>query len=333
MLFKNITELQKFMEANKGLTFEVIQASISRAEIKFIVPEIGQPLYDQIEAAYTANTLSDPQKKLLALLQEAVASLALFLYIPRGELSISNSGISRAETTTNKTGFKYQVQNLADSCLDAGLEALERVQSFLEANKDLFPLWRDGIERKAMNALLIRTGTEFGQLYSSLRYPLRTYRSITSAMKTVEDITLAPIIGITLQQLRTKQANNSATTEETAVLDLLKRSIAYYTIAQSLVEQQIQITDSGVTLANDAGDSQDKDGKRKAADSKKVDALVSQCAAVAKQYLEMAISSLDQYSSPTLFPDWYTAKETRKKTLENNSLHKLNECSGGMFAI
>src|SRR5690606_11864508 len=136
-----------------GLQWASFAPSLKSAELKYLVPAIGPELYQMMDEALNSSgmPLSYAEQQLLPYLQEPVALLAMYLFVPRAEVQMTSGGIQRPESDGLKTAYKYQTLALRDSLLDAGYEAIERLLSYLEKHKTDFVLWLDSDARAAMN--------------------------------------------------------------------------------------------------------------------------------------------------------------------------------------
>lgn len=94
MLFKSITDVKEHSECG-AITFASLKKSILLAEVQYIMPLLGQALYTTLNDAYAAapgTTLAEELTGLLYAVQEALAPLTLYIYIPKAELQLSDAG-------------------------------------------------------------------------------------------------------------------------------------------------------------------------------------------------------------------------------------------------
>lgn len=332
MLINTVADLQKYVEVNSGLQWATIKPSLKAAEQKYLVPAIGPELYQLIDEAAASASLSTAEQALLPYLQAPVALLAMYLFVPRGEIQLSDSGLQRIETEGNKTAFKYQSLAYRDALLDAGYEAIEALLEYLEKNKTAFAAWIDSDARVAMNDLFVRSGRELKHFYSSLRQPQRTYIAMASMLRTVEDLTITPIIGDTFAELKDAQAAGGLTLYEKMLTDTLKKCIVYFAMSKALVELELRIDDTGITMLAQRGDnSRGEDGNRAAADAKRIGRLADQLEAAALQYLDTAVRYLTINATLTVFPTWYA--KLQADALAAVPVTDINPLLSGAFSL
>ena len=245
---------------------------------------------------------------MLSLMQECISCFAMYLYIPRAELLMSDAGIRRAENDSFKSAYKYQVQNLRNSYLTTAYAAQERLLSFIEANNTSFLEWKNSPERTQYNTLLIRSGAEFALYYSNMRYPQRMFRMLAPIMGSVEELHVTPVFGVTFSALKARKTDGSFTPEDKALTALLSKAIAYLTIAMAVPELQLRMDENGLSvLSNNADSSLNEDSKRSAASDFQVGLLAEQCKATGKGFIEAAKTYLDSKASNSVYPEWYSA--------------------------
>lgn len=335
MLIKQINEVREHVAVGKDFSFSVLRPHVRQAENRWIAPELGAEVCQFLQEKYDLETpdWSVQESVLFLLIQEAVANLAMYLYVPHGEVQVDDRAIQRAETDGFKTAYKNQVQALRDAYITAGLNALERALAYLEANADAFPVWKNSAERKRRNRLLIRSGLELQQHYSALHQPQRTYRSMVSTLGTVELFRLAPIPPAEIAALQYRREQGTLTATDQQLLDELCKAVAHFAIAQALAEQALRLSESGVTVAGGGADTTDAEGRRTAASERQTAMLAEQCTATGDKYQSHAMATLDTYATATVFPFWFAIKEARKASLQATSLEGINSQLSGSFSL
>ncbi len=135
-LFKDINEVKEYLAVNLSFQFPDILPYIKRAEEKFIIPVISQAEYDALHQAYTDDTMTDIQEKLLERVRTPLINFAYFLYIPIGNIQIDSSGYHISTNENTKQAFQWQVDAVAKSFMDTGYEGIEKLYDFLENYAD-----------------------------------------------------------------------------------------------------------------------------------------------------------------------------------------------------
>lgn len=334
MLIKSIETLKGFLpNPNAGVAWESIAGSLRSAELKYLVPVIGADLYQLISEAYEVNALSTEETALLPYLQEPVAHLAMYLYSFQADVSLSDVGVQRVETTTNKTAYKYQLLALRDSFLDAGYEAIERLLVYLEKNASLFSAWQDSDARTAANELLIRSGRELRQYYTTLRQPERTYASMISIIRAVEDLSFTKLLGDQYAELKAHDVANDATLLERTVLTTLKKALAHLALGKAIVQIDVRLDDTGATQVGSGRVDMNRGEDSNRAGASGVDklALSRQCEDIGLNYLDTAVRYLNTNASPTVFATWYG--KLQDEALASPKPSNVNSTLNGAFGL
>ena len=148
-LFKTIEEIKEYLAVNLSSDINSLLPYIKRAEQKFIVPVLSQDQYDDLKDWYnqgsgssTGSDLTEQQyEDLLEKVQAALANLAYLLYIPIGNLQISDGGFHVTETTNKKIASQYRIDEIKESFREAGYEGIDVLLEFLEKNADTYTEW------------------------------------------------------------------------------------------------------------------------------------------------------------------------------------------------
>lgn len=326
MLIRDIATLKLFVEPSTKVDFAAFKPSIGTAEDKYIIPCIGADTYELLDGKLDNNAvLNDAETALLKHLRNAIAQFGMYLYSFRADVMVSDSGITRQETQSGKTAFKYQLLALRDSYLTAGFDALERALDYLERNSDDFATWEDSAEREEMNSLLIRLGADFNRHYSGIKHPQRTYRAILSDIRNTEELTLLPMFGNTYITLKSRQVSNSLTLLDKELIRYLKTALCNYAFARAITKLQVRIDDGGITILGTGTDqSLNDDSKRIGASKDQVAALIADCEKTAGGYIQLATDFLNANASAVLYPDWFAAMDSGSSHIDiNDSLNGI----------
>ncbi len=304
-IFTSINQIKELTDVNIGVNFNSLKSTLRLAGRKYIRPLIGDALMTKAETIAASATPTPLEAAYLRQMREALAPLALALYIPRSEAAITDSGVRRGGTNEMPGAYKYQVQAVVKSYEDDGLEALEEVLTFLELHKSVFTEWATSEQRNKYNALAIRSGNEFNEYYTLLR-PHLSYNTLLPHIYNTEVLTMMRIFGNTFSHLKDKQAAGTINSEERHALALIKYAIANLSISNGVSSLNVRIDDNGISvLSNSTDSSQDGVSKREAASDNALSLLLRQTKDTAKQYIEEARRYLDANATSTLFEEWY----------------------------
>jgi hypothetical protein len=246
--FNDIDELKEFVAVTKGLAIDSIGPNITKAARKFIIPMIGQDIYDEMITAYT-GTPNPQQAALIKEIQRSLAPFSVYMYIPEAEVTFNDSGIMRAEGQHQKTAYAKQVQQLRESMIEGGYDALEDLIAFLETNKADYPTWVNSPEYTLNKSHLLNDAKTFSQYYL-LKQGRQTYKVLFPTLKDVELFYIIPQIGQDYyDELLDQILNANLTAENKKVLEWIQAAVANFTISEGIKKQWVVFTDRGVVFS------------------------------------------------------------------------------------
>jgi hypothetical protein len=307
MLFKTTAEIQQFAPINGEVNFASLKSSIITAERECIIPAIGQSLYDTLNTAYAANTLTTPQTNLLAVIQQSLACYAIYAQTPLSEVNFTDGGTRREETNTSKSAYQYQVTNLRKELLRQADLHLEYLLGYLETNRTDFPTWTSSTQFLRYRGLFIKTGTEFSENYTTAS-PNRNYIAMRPTMEDVEQQIVKKLLGKDFfAALKAKdKAEQDFTADETELLYKLKKWIAALTVLMSIPKINVQVTDNGITVfSSSTFATKDDDSKRGAANADQINHLVNSLKDTCSMWLADITAYLKETASVTVFAPYY----------------------------
>jgi len=299
-LFKQIAQIAKYIPISNTITNAQLPQQ-NTAEAEFIIPVLGQDLFEAMQTE--ANSIPGSPS---ALLQKVWAALAFFVYYknaPYLYTRITESGFKHVTNENVQGAYKHQYYDVQNHMLADGYLALEQLFVFLLENKDDYPLWTGSEAYTRLNKNLIKTGTQFTRLYN-IYQPNRTFNALQPIMQEVEDMYIVPSIGRAFfEYLRDAPTPTDA---EKEVIDLLRKSIANFTIARAVTKLSITIMPEGVTVMQMAGIDSPVTGSANAPQPDK--RMVQQDAERdGNAYLLRAVEYLNAYASVSVFPLFFAS--------------------------
>ncbi len=131
-LFKTTAQLKEYLSVDSNTAFDTLLPFIKEAEQQYIIPLIGQTLYDAINTAYNDNTISGDNLTLLPYIQRPLAYYAQLLSISALTVTMGDMGIREhvSENTVSAPRWKEEKLQLdaltkADRYADILLKYLE----------------------------------------------------------------------------------------------------------------------------------------------------------------------------------------------------------------
>jgi hypothetical protein len=309
MFFKTIDEFRGCVEANAGIDLLSLTPSIKAAEIKFLKPLLGAAYYDSLTIRYETDTITlDSEEELVVHIQNAIANLALYLYVPIAEVQITDAGVRRGDSESAPGAYKYQVKELQKALLERGFEYIELMLEHLDESPATFVEWFESDAYKNYRKAFIKSGTEFEQLYSSIRFPRRMYTLLRTTMLNLQELTIATTIGEgTYNELAEAfQEEDPAFSDwEIQLLAYLKPAIAHLTVARGIAHIVATMDENGVHVLTQFNDTTTDTGKRAPASNVHLNMLINEAKSVGEAWLTKAITYMNSVASATVFPDYY----------------------------
>lgn len=248
-LIKTIAELRALIPRVSKLSDAANLPNMDKAAWKYIIPLIGQDLYDDLQTKYDDSTLSANETKLLKLIQLPLAAGAIFDELPYMHTLITDNGIRTPETNQMRAAQKWEYNYLKAGLVATIVEGQEMLLNFLFLNKPDWALWTDSDAYKVYTRYLIRNGLEFDMLYK-LKDPMRTFQLLKPIMDDVDEMYLATRLGRSLLAWLKTQSNVIVQENggEVDILSMLKKSMAHFTVKHACSQQQVLFTDAGFTV-------------------------------------------------------------------------------------
>jgi hypothetical protein len=191
------------------------------------MPQLGFVQFNTT-AALVANEESNAAiHRVKILLQEASAYYALWYALPFINLQITNFGIKTTNTTSSDNADWKDLRDLKRYCVTTADEAVDAALEIMEANPGEFPGWTASDAFTVFNKQLVRHTKEF-QAGFDICNSRKTFLSVQSAMKEVEEQYLLSLIGkTTLDLLKDVSVNETVLrTQELCRLAIVALTVA-----------------------------------------------------------------------------------------------------------
>jgi len=246
MALTNKSNFQKFVPVNSSFVEgESIDNFINLAEEKYLIPLLGQDFYDELCAI---DSPSEEELKLLNPIYRAVSFIAAWLYMPFGNVQISESGMQIVSTNDRKPAFQWQIDKIEQASANMGMDALEKVLSYLETNLGEWATYADGDARKANNSLFINTAEQFDDAYGISRSRL-TYICLRSLVVQAEEEMIIPLIGkATANTYKQKIADKTLTEDDETAIRCIRKAIAHLAIKDALATLAVDLSPDGLSV-------------------------------------------------------------------------------------
>ncbi len=142
--FIDAQTLTEFGFTQSNVNSKVLQASIIRCQDRFIEPILGSPLYEEIEAAIVAETLTADQTTLLdKYIRPLLTALVEVRVARRVTQQIRNKTAGRGSDETIQASDNDQLNDLTND-INKDIHFYERkLIGYLKDNEDIFPAYKE----------------------------------------------------------------------------------------------------------------------------------------------------------------------------------------------
>lgn len=333
MLIKNSAELKANSETNSNVNYDSAKMSIKAAEKKYIIPIIGMAQYGVLDTAHNTGSPTPEQAALITAIQEPLASLAMSLFVPMSEVTLSDAGARRTGTEELPGAYKYQTANLKEALLERGLDFIEDLILFLETNQNDYPLWTASDEFKEYRTLFIRSGSEYGNFYTGVKHPRQTFMKLRAALLFVQENIIRPTILPDIYddlQVKLSTAVIGYTTNDKILVKHIQRAMVYLAMKEGMNDYALSIDNNGVTILNERNDGTMGDvSKQMAATDVQMTNLANASYNIGYTWLKRATDFLDETATDAIYIPWYEKMQAELETKDDN----VNEELGGSFLL
>jgi hypothetical protein len=287
--------------------------NFNNIEYKYLVPITGVGLYNDIHTKYntTPGTMTDLEKNLLKKMRLVTVAYGYYDGLAMGHLTLTDNGVRKIMPKDTQAVAKWEFEKLQSTLLNTALDATEVLLRFLFDNKADVALWTASSEYKGFNALLIKSGTEFNGYYT-LYQPLTTFYSIRNAVLSAQKQYIEEGIGRSLLKYILDKTDPDETLKD--IIDKLKNSLAFFTIAKCCRQYNVRFSLEGFTVMSDGGNPDHADhAGRKQADAVQLETTMRASEKDGQFFISQAKYDLSKYYSATVAPlpdaDFKTAFE------------------------
>ena len=250
-----MAEIRKYIPVSAATTFDNLSPFILSSEISYILPLIGESLYNQVHAYYTNSaTLPDgvtPENKshfdlLIDRIQRALINLTYFYGYDFLNAIVNDAGFHRQESDTEKGLYKYQEDAIKSGFRNNGFNALDTMLSFIESHIYTFVKFKESSNFTLRRQSIIPSTGVLDSIFdingSRLVY-LKLCRFITQ----VEDFDISALLGAPLYKIVKEEiVKDSPDAKILALIPYIQRPLAYLAVSRASLQLGINITDKGL---------------------------------------------------------------------------------------
>lgn len=314
-LVKTIAEVQEYIRVGNGLDIKTLLPSLNEVEMQELTFYLGTDLLAEIVAAKDANTYTPRLAKITPYVLAAHACLAVYKAGPEIEVLVSDNGIMRTETTTEKSAWGGQVKRFRDVAADRGFKAVDAFLLILETYEQDYPEWLESQYYAIKDGLMIRSSVEFEAAGEGIQGSSLTFQALRPIMMDIQEQTISASLPDLLYSeiISQLKADNLSESNKTLLNKYLRPAIAKLTIEEAITKLPVEVSNAGVSVNQIelAGDSRTS----KSADISLMEKKAWGLRGRGGFYLSNMKEYLNQNASASVYPLWF-ASDNYSKTLK-----------------
>jgi hypothetical protein len=209
---------------------------LEMAESRYIVRAIGSQMYDELCAQNSEGNVSEKNKPLIKLIQDAVAFYAYGLRMPFAAGTDGDLGLQESEGERTKAMRISLIQKRAEAAPEYASQAIEDALTLLFSQSDDFPTWAESPTAIEARRSFIRSGRELGFALPASRGSHRIFLALREYVAEAERRTLIGTLGKEYYtDLKARHREGALTAAELGLLPYIQRALAHTAYSEALI--------------------------------------------------------------------------------------------------
>jgi len=291
-------EFKKFLPVNVTTSFRSLAPSIASCESKYLIPVLGESLFNKIYDYYHAeSTDNEVFDTLISMCQLALIRLAFWSDFDILSVSLSDKGAS--DNTGDGRLYRYQREAIKENLKNQGFDCLDDILKFCENSVEKLPEFKES--EYFLNAALsfIKTTKDFNDIYfinNSRLVFIRMKYFITS----VEELKLPHHLGEKF--CKELLESDVKETKFSRIIPYIKRYIVFMAIAEGIAELHQLPTERGLIFHTQMAN-RDSEVQVSPVSQKELERIRKEYSQKAERYMNSVIDYLKKHPSdyPTYF--------------------------------
>ncbi len=262
-LYSNITELQKDITAiNPGSDIDRFMSYIDDAADKYIKPVIGDDLYEHLENIAASADFTAEASAIFADMPDALAIFynirkaegyyALFDAYPFLNVKVGNGGMAENSNSDQQPVRQWMFNLSRQEAINKADFLIDRALKTMEAAPASYPSWSGGSYFSQYNEFFITNADDFSKI-RNIKGSRRTFIALAPFMRTTQDRYIKDCIGNTmLEAMLARQLAGTFTAADNAILPLIKKALAHYSMFLGSNELNLDISSHGTRVVSEA---------------------------------------------------------------------------------
>lgn len=247
-LIVTISEVQAYVRVGNGLSIATLTPAINEVHLQEMTYYLGSTLLDLIVAGKASPT---PRiAAILSYCMMAEAALAVYKAGPEIEILVSDTGINRQETDSEKTAYGGQIARFRQVAADRAFAAIDSFLRILETNAVEYPEWTSSQYFQEKKGLFLRSAIEFEAAGESIKRSSLTFQALRPIIRNVQELTIKEAMPAEMyDELLTQVDGGTLSPDNKLIFNYyLAPAIAKLTIEEALTTLPVEVGHDGVHI-------------------------------------------------------------------------------------
>lgn len=242
MAFINTNEdLKVYILLASTFEFQKVVPFAKRSDRKYIIPLIGLEQYQEL---INYQGLDERVMEVVNLFKEASANYAMQLALPVLNVSVTNNGLKKTDTTNSNNADWRDMRDLKRSYMDAANECMDLAIELMELNEGSFPIWKESEYYTLFKSMIVRHTKIFNKHFN-IQNSRKTFLALKPYMLEVEDQFLKNVLG---QCTRDNLLETSEESLSKQALNYAEKAVVALTIYKASIAGTFSITETSFVL-------------------------------------------------------------------------------------
>lgn len=299
-----------------------------KAEERYLLPILGQTLYDNLTEAYNNDGLNPLLTALLMKCRAVIAPLAYVTNIPFMQGMITDNGLLVTEDEKSRKAFKWEYNEVMTALTNEGNQAIESLIVYLTNHLVDFEDWAESDYNTEINFAFIRNGKDFRDAYP-VKNPHSTYMMVKPLFEEIAELSIKPAISNEFfNDLSEKIKEQSFNASEKDVIRQIRMIAARLVMWKASITMSISFDEFGFTVI-DGTSARDtaQEGKKDVSDARLLK-FSEESKKSADALLGNLIKYLNANASEELFSSYFSSDKYVNPSDNKTYLHENGKRKG-----
>ena len=262
-IIRDASIFREFVPLSYAFDVEEMTPHFDTIAERYLIPECGRPLWDEITLAQEDGQMTSLQKETLRALQRPFANLCALAHLPFLDAKIGNGGITVTSQGDQVPASQYRVKAIKNQLWNSGYQALDSLIAFLIANESALATYDGSVFAENTRSRILNKTEEATTYVPNInnRWLFRRMVPIIDRISAGRvKAVLTPALYADIIRSISEQDDPNIYTP--TVLPLLKNALTHLAWAEAITELGIQVDENGVTTFTLASGSYEMNGRK-----------------------------------------------------------------------